>query len=165
VQPASGPIASKTAPKTDTPAASDTGNTSASASASDVGNASASEPTSPPPADPANANADANAPAAAISGPPDPALLQSLPAQVLLFADAVQPLLREKCGKCHIRDKPAGGLNVDQQAQLLEGGFSGPGVVPKDRKASFVMQRIVLPPSNDEHMPPVDEPALTTDEV
>jgi hypothetical protein len=83
----------------------------------------------------------------------------------LLFADAVQPLFREKCGKCHIRDKPAGGLNVDQHAQLLEGGFSGAGIVPKDRKASFVMQRLVLPPSNDEHMPPEGEPALSADEV
>jgi len=93
------------------------------------------------------------------------ALLQSLPPQVALFGDAVQPLLREKCGKCHIRDKPAGGLSVDQRAQLLEGGFSGPGIVPKDRKASFVMQRLTLAPSEDEHMPPEGEPVLGADEV
>jgi uncharacterized membrane protein len=100
-----------------------------------------------------------------VSGPPDAALLQSLPPQVALFTDAIQPLFREKCGKCHIRDKPAGGLNVDQQAKLLEGGFSGAGIVPKDRKASFVMQRLVLPPSDGDHMPPEDEPTLNADEV
>ncbi len=70
-------------------------------------------------------------------GPPDAKVLQGLPPTVVLFADAVQPLFREKCGKCHIRDKPAGGLSVDQQAQLLEGGFSGPGVVRRiARRAS-----------------------------
>jgi hypothetical protein len=107
----------------------------------------------------------AGAPAADVSGPPDPTLLQSLPTEVALFSAAVQPLFREKCGKCHIKDKPAGGLGVDQQAQLLEGGFSGAGIVPKDRKASVVMQRLVLPPSNDEHMPPEGEPVLAADEV
>jgi hypothetical protein len=92
-------------------------------------------------------------------------LLQRLPSQVALFSDAVQPLLREKCGKCHIKDKPAGGLGVEQRAQLIEGGFSGAGIVPKDRKASIVMQRLVLPPHDDEHMPPEGEPVLAADEV
>jgi hypothetical protein len=91
--------------------------------------------------------------------------LQSLPPQVELFSAAIEPLFREKCGKCHIRDKPAGGLNVEKHAQLLEGGFSGPGVIAKDRKASFVMQRLVLAPSDDEHMPPEGEPTLNADEV
>jgi uncharacterized membrane protein len=107
-----------------------------------------------------NASANAN-----VSGPPDPALLQSLPPEVAFFHDAVQPLLREKCGKCHIKDKPAGGLNVDQQAQLLEGGFSGAGIVPKDRGASVVMQRLVLPPDDGDHMPPEGEPVLAADEI
>jgi len=88
-----------------------------------------------------------------------------LPPEVALFSDAVQPLFREKCGKCHIKDKPAGGLGVEQHAQLLEGGFSGAGIVPKDRSASAVMQRLVLPPDDGDHMPPEGEPVLTADEV
>jgi uncharacterized membrane protein len=108
--------------------------------------------------------ANVSAPAE-VGGPPEAALLRSLPPGVALFAAGVQPLLREKCGKCHIRDKPAGGLSVDQQAQLLEGGYSGPGIVPKNRKASFVMQRLMLPPSDEEHMPPEGEPVLSADEV
>jgi hypothetical protein len=91
--------------------------------------------------------------------------LQDLPPRVALFTDAVEPMLRERCGKCHIKDKPAGGLNLAAHAALLEGGFSGPGIVPKNRQASFIMQRLILPPSNDEHMPPEGEPALTTDEI
>ncbi|MES1184787.1 MAG: c-type cytochrome domain-containing protein [Myxococcales bacterium] len=82
-----------------------------------------------------------------------------------LFSDAVQPLFREKCGKCHIKDKPAGGLGVDQHAQLLEGGYSGAGIVPKNRSGSAVMQRLVLPPDDGDHMPPDGEPTLSADEI
>ncbi|HYQ16055.1 MAG TPA: c-type cytochrome domain-containing protein, partial [Polyangiaceae bacterium] len=80
-------------------------------------------------------------------------------------ADAVQAILRDKCGKCHIKAEPAGGLALGQYAQLLEGGYSGAGVVPKDRRASVVMQRLVLAPSDGDHMPPTDEPALSADEI
>ncbi|HEX2877660.1 MAG TPA: c-type cytochrome domain-containing protein, partial [Polyangiaceae bacterium] len=138
-------VTSGAAPATSAPAAADA--TTPSAPASDSVATAAS-----------SASAD-------VSGPADPAVLQSLPPQVALFTDAVQPLLREKCGKCHIREKPAGGLGVAKHAELLEGGFSGAGIVPKDRKASFVLARLVLPPSDDEHMPPEDEPALNADEI
>ena len=164
---ASSAVAAKS-PGTTTASASD----SASASASDSTSGSATAPVSAtvPASEPATTPSGASSAAepavvADVSGPADPALLQSLPAQVELFSTAVEPLFREKCGKCHIRDKPAGGLNVEKHAQLLEGGFSGPGIVAKDRKASFVMQRLVLAPSDDEHMPPEGEPTLNADEV
>jgi hypothetical protein len=96
---------------------------------------------------------------------PSAGATSELPPRVALFRDAVQPLLAEKCGKCHIKDKPAGGLNVATHAQLLEGGFSGAALVPGDRKASVLMQRIVLPASDGDHMPPDDEPALSADEI
>ncbi len=103
--------------------------------------------------------------AAAVSAPADAALLQGLPQSVALFSAAIQPLFRDKCGKCHIREKPAGGLGVEQHAQLIEGGYSGAGIVPRDRKASLVLQRLVLPLANEEHMPPEGEPELSADEV
>jgi uncharacterized membrane protein len=131
---------------------------SASPSASGTTAPSASGATSP-------SAAPSLSPAPDVSGPPEPALLQSLPPEVALFSAAVQPLFREKCGKCHIRDKPAGGLGVEGHAALIEGGYSGAGIVPKNRPASFVMQRLTLPPTDEEHMPPEGEPALSADEV
>lgn len=119
----------------------------------------------PAPPPPAPAAEEAGAAAAAAAGPPDPALLKSLPSQVALFNDAVQPLLREKCGKCHIKDKPAGGLDVAKHAAMLEGGYSGAGVVPNDRSKSVLFARIILPANHDERMPPEGEPALSADEV
>jgi uncharacterized membrane protein len=144
--------------------------TSASAISDTTTSAAATEPAAAPVSEPAAAPAPqlvaatpGTAPAAA--GPPDPALLKSLPSQVALFNDAVQPLLREKCGKCHISDKPAGGLDVAKHAAMLEGGYSGAGIVPGDRKKSVLFGRIVLPATDDERMPPEGEPALTPDEV
>jgi uncharacterized membrane protein len=134
--------------------------TGAAPATSEPATADATTPSAPAPSPP-----PAPAVSADVSGPADPAVLQSLPPQVALFTDAVQPLLREKCGKCHIREKPAGGLGVAKHAELLEGGFSGAGIVPKDRKASFVLARLVLPPNDDEHMPPEGEPSLDADEV
>lgn len=138
------------------------------ASGSSASPVSSNVPT-PTPAAPAAPTPSASAPhAAPASTPPAPAnaeVLASLPERVALFHEAVQPILREKCGKCHIRQSPAGGLGVEQHAQLLEGGFSGPGVVPKNREASLLMQRLVLPMSDGDHMPPDGEPALSADEI
>jgi Planctomycete cytochrome C len=84
---------------------------------------------------------------------------------VALFHDAVQPLLAAKCGKCHIKTKPAGGLDVKSHASLMEGGYSGPGVVAKDRKNSPLLARLLLPEDDDERMPPAGEPGLSADEI
>lgn len=117
-------------------------------------------------------SAAAATPTAAATSPATPADATSraatpgpLPARVALFPEAVGPLLREKCGKCHVRDKPAGGLSLADAAELVAGGFSGPGLVPKDRHASLIMQRLTLPVTDDEHMPPEGEPALAADEI
>lgn len=131
--------------------------------------ATTSEPADPPSASaspPSDGRPSKAPPAdAVVTGPADPAVLKSLPPRVALFSDAVEPLLREKCGKCHIKDKPAGGLDVAKHAALLEGGYSGAGVVPKDRQHSVLFARIILPATDDERMPPEGEPALTPDEV
>jgi hypothetical protein len=155
--PSTAPTRGHQAPGTPTPGATPTPAASAPAAAETPAVTQAPPPAATQAPPPAATTAD--------GGAPDPALLKDLPQHVALFPDAVQPLFREKCGKCHIKDKPAGGLNVAEHAQLLEGGFSGPGIVPKDRKASFVMQRLVLPPSDDEHMPPEGEPVLSADEI
>lgn len=134
----------------------------------------AAAPASLPAAAPASTPVAA-APADEAPSPPTPATPELQPtasqpeptasAQAPVSFSAVQAVLRDKCGKCHIREKPAGGLGVEQHAQLLEGGYSGAGIVPRDRKGSVVMQRLVLPASDDEHMPPEGEPALSAAEI
>ena len=145
-----------------TPSATSGGAPDGAAAASTV-----SEPTeSVPAAEPVRKPADPEEPVApSVKGPADPALLKSLPSRVALFQEAVQPLLAEKCGKCHIKEKPAGGLDVSKLAALLEGGYSGPGVIAKDRSGSPLFARLILPSTDDERMPPEGEPTLSADEV
>jgi hypothetical protein len=154
------------------PVTSPTAATPPAAIPSDSASAAATEPATTPggvPAATAASPSAANTVSAAAAAPAatavDPALLEALPSQVALFNDAVQPLLREKCGKCHIKDKPAGGLDVAKHAALLEGGYSGAGVVPKSRERSVLFARLILPATHDERMPPEGEPALTADEI
>jgi cytochrome c553 len=98
-------------------------------------------------------------------GPPDEALLARVPPRIALYEDAVAPLLSKRCSKCHSGEKPAARLRVDDYATLVEGGLSGPGIVPGKPDDSFVCQRIRLPPTHDDRMPPEDEPPMTKDEV
>ena len=127
------------------------------------------EPPAEPPTAPAVASGE-TAPETATNdpeaeGPPDEALLARVPPRVALYKEAVLPLLSKRCAKCHSGEKPAARLRVDDYATLVEGGLSGPGIVPGKPDDSFVCQRIRLPPTHDDRMPPEDEPPLTKDEV
>ncbi|HVR18937.1 MAG TPA: c-type cytochrome domain-containing protein, partial [Polyangiaceae bacterium] len=97
--------------------------------------------------------------------PADAELLARVPEHIVLYEQAVRPLLATRCGKCHSGAKPAARLRIDDYAALVEGGLSGPGIVPGKPDESFVVQRIGLPASDDDHMPPEGEPPLTADEI
>ena len=97
--------------------------------------------------------------------PADAELLARVPERIVLYEQAVRPLLATRCGKCHSGAKPAARLRVDDYAALVEGGLSGPGIVPGKPDESFVVQRIGLPASHDDHMPPEGEPPMTADEI
>jgi hypothetical protein len=98
-------------------------------------------------------------------GPADPDLVARLPARVDLFATAVSALLAERCSKCHTGTFPAGNLSVANRAALLRGGNDGPALVPGDLQKSTLWQRVSLPLSDSDHMPPEQEPQLSADEL
>jgi uncharacterized membrane protein len=113
----------------------------------------------------ARPTAAASSPEPASDGPPDAELLGRVPARIALYSDAVAPLLSKRCGKCHSGTTPAARLRVEPYAALVEGGMSGPGIVPGKPEESFVVQRISLPASDDDRMPPPEEAPMTKDEV
>ena len=77
----------------------------------------------------------------------------------LLAADAVdylrdvKPILAKKCASCHNARKHRSGLRLDTAKAALEGGYSGPAVVPGKSHASRLFQAVtgvknvpVMPP-------------------
>ena len=61
------------------------------------------------------------------------------PAAVEHFEKAVRPLLVQHCQKCH-GEKTKGGLKLDSRANVLQGGDTGPAVVPGDAAKSLLVR-------------------------
>ena len=74
--------------------------------------------------------------------------------QIEFFEGRVRPVLAEKCFQCHSSrtSTPFGGLRLDSRQGLLNGGDSGPAVVPGQSADSAIVQRVqgrpvLMPPT------------------
>jgi mono/diheme cytochrome c family protein len=91
--------------------------------------------------------------ATAESGEPEPAGPAVATAEQLKFFESkVRPLLVENCHKCHGPDKQKGSLRLDAISTILEGGDSGPAVVPGKPDESLLIEAVryesyEMPPS------------------
>src|ERR1700722_9510253 len=69
---------------------------------------------------------------------------QAVPAAALppdFFENKVRPVLAENCYDCHTSAE-MGGLRVDSRERLLQGGKSGPAVMPGDPDKSLLIQAV-----------------------
>ena len=90
-------------------------------------------------------------------------LLTSSPARAVspaadkFFEDKIRPMLVQHCYRCHSLQarKERGGLRVDSLASLLEGGDSGPAIVPGKPEESLLLKAIRH--EDDLAMPPKDK--------
>ena len=75
------------------------------------------------------------------------------------YKTQIAPLMSSKCNDCHTGKKretdkkPKAGLALDTPAGMRSGGVITPG----DHSSSEIWVRCVLPPTDDEIMPPVDD--------
>jgi hypothetical protein len=76
------------------------------------------------------------------------------------FEKDVLPLLTAHCMKCHGGAKPKAGLDLRTRAGLLEGGESGPALVPGKSSRSLVYEMI-----RKREMPPGKETKLTAQQI
>jgi hypothetical protein len=77
------------------------------------------------------------------------------PADIEFFEKKVRPLLVERCHGCHSTQakKQRGGLHLDSRASILQGGDSGPALVPGRPEQSLLI-RAVRYEKDGLHMPP-----------
>ncbi len=73
------------------------------------------------------------------------------------FEKKIRPVLVQKCYSCHSKDskRVRGGLLVDTKKGLMEGGDSGPSLVPGDPKKSLLIKAILQ--EDDLRMPPKEK--------
>jgi hypothetical protein len=62
-----------------------------------------------------------------------------------LFTRQVAPVLQKRCLGCHNAQKRRGGLNLSTRQGLLQGGETGPAIVPGDASKSLLVQVISGP--------------------
>ncbi len=64
------------------------------------------------------------------------------PAQVSFFEKEVRPVLAENCFKCHGEAKQKGGLRLDSLAAMMQGGDTGPALVPGKVDESLLVEAV-----------------------
>jgi len=72
--------------------------------------------------------------------------------QTETFEKVIRPILESRCVSCHGPEKQKGQLRLDSRAAQLQGGETGPAILPGDAAASALVQAIAY--TNDVQMPP-----------
>ncbi len=80
---------------------------------------------------------------------------------VLVYAELVAPILRRRCGECHLGEHAMGGLRVDNYAKMV----AELDIVPGKPDQSSLVKRMLLPMGHDDRMPPSDKPQATAAET
>jgi hypothetical protein len=78
-----------------------------------------------------------------------------------LFRDKVAPVLEGRCLRCHGENSPKGRLKLTTLTNLLEGGESGPALVPGKPSDSLLLEKI----TGDPPEMPLKEKPLAAEEV
>jgi mono/diheme cytochrome c family protein/uncharacterized membrane protein len=85
--------------------------------------------------------------------------------EAVVYNDMVKPLLEARCYSCHGPNKKKGKLRLDTEEFILKGGEDGKTIIAGDAEASGLIERLLLPQSDDDHMPPKEKPQLTQQEI
>ncbi|MBN8576391.1 MAG: hypothetical protein J0L66_05580 [Cytophagales bacterium] len=85
--------------------------------------------------------------------------------QANFYADLVKPILENKCYTCHGAGKQKGKLRLDAPEHIVKGGKGGVVLVAGKTDESELINRVLLPLSDDDHMPPKAKSQLTEIEI
>lgn len=80
-----------------------------------------------------------------------------------IFTSDVAPILKRRCAGCHGAGMQSNGLRVDNGASILQGGYSGPAVVPGKPAESKLLARVKS--LEKEMMMPPAGPRLSAAEI
>ena len=81
----------------------------------------------------------------------------------VVFATHVKPILDRSCVECHCAKKKKAELRLDTRELALEGGKSGPALVPGKSEEGTILKR--LRGEGGQDWMPLNKPPLTEDEI
>jgi uncharacterized membrane protein len=85
--------------------------------------------------------------------------------QALYYDDLVKPVLEERCYGCHGSSKQKGKLRLDAPEHILKGGKDGKVMVAGKADESEMINRLLLPLDDEDHMPPKEKPQPSAQEI
>ena len=85
--------------------------------------------------------------------------------EAMVYQDIIKPIFKRKCESCHNAGKMKGDLRMDEIDLLKKGGKHGVIFVAGNSEKSEFIKRILLPESEDDHMPPKGKVQITEDEL
>lgn len=85
--------------------------------------------------------------------------------EAMVFQDIIHPIFQEKCEKCHNANKMKGDLRMDEIAFFKKGGKNGVIFKANLVNESEFIKRILLPESDEHHMPPQGKNQVSENEL
>jgi len=86
------------------------------------------------------------------------------PATASIYEDVIRPILADRCDSCHGEKKDKGKLRLHTPEDIRKGGGDGEVIAAGKKDDSVLYQRILLPDTDEDVMPPEDKPRLTPEE-
>ena len=96
---------------------------------------------------------------------PSNAAIQTISQKSFVYRDLIIPILESKCYNCHSATKKKGGLRLDTEEFIREGGKNGSVFTVGNPEGSNLYTALLLPEDDDKHMPPKGKPQLTSQEI
>jgi mono/diheme cytochrome c family protein len=93
------------------------------------------------------------------------AVAQMITQKSFMYRDEVALILENKCYNCHSATKKKGGLRLDSEEFIREGGKRGIVLTAGNPEKSPLYSFLILPEDDDDHMPPAGKPQLTPQEI
>ena len=82
-----------------------------------------------------------------------------------VYEEIIHPIFKQKCEKCHNKNKMKGELRMDEVALIQKGGKNGVIFKAHNVEESEFIKRILLPESDEHHMPPKGKTQITENEL
>ena len=87
------------------------------------------------------------------------------PREISLYQDQVVGILQSKCYSCHSKIKKKGGLRLDSEDFIKQGGKNGAVLTAGDADNSKLYTHLLLPLEDEDHMPPKGKKQLSAGEI